>query len=260
MAVAFDAKNTADTTSNSATTLTNSNLTITAGLTNSILVAWACFGAVTLPTISQFQWDKLGTPQNLTAVPSATAAGSGGSCVIYALRAPTAGNKQLSLTWTSGASLVYLACASFQGVDQTSIAVACPNGRGGTGSSASASTGAITSAAADMVVGAFITNVAGNINSVSGTSVFIDNTGSTNDGAASRNAGAATVTLTATLSASGAWSAAGCDLLAAAAVGGSPLRRNASLDGLGASGPFFSNPLARRMLGWRKGLLIPVGA
>lgn len=47
---------------------------------------------------------------------------------------------------------------------------------------------------------------------------------------------------------------------AAGGGGGSPLRRNSSLDGLGASGPFFSNPLARRMLGWRKGLFIPVFA
>lgn len=51
------------------------------------------------------------------------------------------------------------------------------------------------------------------------------------------------------------------DALKQASGGSSPaLKRNASFDGLGASGPFFSNPLARRMLGWRKGLLIPVGA
>ena len=40
--------------------------------------------------------------------------------------------------------------------------------------------------------------------------------------------------------------------------GGSPLRRNSSLSGLGASGPFFHDPLSgRSQTGWRPSLILP---
>lgn len=250
MAAAFDAKNTANTQTNGATTLTNSNLTI-GNFANLLLIATITFPTA-LPTITQFQWDKLGTPQNLTAVTNASSSGANSSCALYALVAPTFGNKQLSITWT-GTSEATLSCLSFKGVDQTSVSVACPHGNGANGNSNSAAV-TITSASGNMVTGVFITIASGIINSTNNNNVFIDNSGTSSDAAGNYASGAASVALSAAISASGVWNAAGCDILAAGAAT-SPLRRNASLDGLGASGPFFSNPLARSVLGWRPSIV-----
>lgn len=51
------------------------------------------------------------------------------------------------------------------------------------------------------------------------------------------------------------WTLMAAALAQGTAGGGSPLRLNSSLDGLGASGPFFSNPLARSVLGWRPSIV-----
>lgn len=213
MAVAFDAKCTAQTQTNAATTLTNSNLTVGTG-SNRILIAVVTFDRV-LPTITQFQWDKLGTPQNLTAITGATATnGTTSSTVIYALLNPTSGAKQLSITWT-GTSEATLASISFTGADQTSVAVACPHGTGATGNTNSAAV-TVTSAVGNQVVGSYVTNASGTISATNNNNIFIDNAGTNVDAAANYADGAASVALNASITVVGNWSAAATDILAAA--------------------------------------------
>lgn len=65
---------------------------------------------------------------------------------------------------------------------------------------------------------------------------------------------AATTAINGTAASGGTWNMMCCTFMSTAG-GGSPLRRNSSLDGLGASGPFFSNPLARSVLGWRPSIV-----
>lgn len=214
MAVTFDAKCTADSLSNSATTITNANLTVGSG-SNRALVALLAFGAVTLPTGITVTWDSGGTNQAMTQITNATAASSAGSTVLFGLLNPTSGTKTLSASWT-GASEVTLASVSFTLVDQTSIAVAFPHGNGATGSSTTPSV-TITSATGNMTVASFQTNL-GNINSTNGNNIFIDNNGTICDSAGNYITGAASVNLTASISLSGTWIAAGTDILASSSA------------------------------------------
>jgi|SRR5882672_6429094 len=210
MAVAIDAINTGDASTLSGTTLTNTNLTVGSGA-NRILLAGILFSSA-LPTITAFQWDAAGTPQNLTLVPGTSFTSSTLSGAIYAVVAPTTGNKQLKITWT-GTKEASLGCASFTGASQAAIATSCPNGVNSTGTSATPNT-VVTSATGDMVFGIFndLTSV---FTTTTGTSVWINNTQINQNAAGAYVAGAASITLTYNSNASDTWRSAGCDILAA---------------------------------------------
>ena len=213
MAVAIDAVCTADAHTTAGTTLTNSNLTVGSGA-NRILLAGVLFGGA-LPTITAFQWDAAGTPQNLTLVPGTSFTSSTRSGAIYALVAPTAGNKQLKITWT-GTNECSLGCASYTGASQAAIATACPNGVTSSGTSAAPNI-VVTSATGDIVFGIFNDN-----NQVwtttSGNTVWTETALVVENAAGAYVAGAASVTLTYNIAASDTWSSAGCDVAQVAAA------------------------------------------
>src|SRR5208282_6159804 len=124
MAVAWQASGTtADT--NSAQTLSNSSLTVGSG-SNQILIAFIGFvGGI--PTGLTVVWDPAGANQPMTQVPGAIKADGTTDLTlgIYALIAPTSGNKTCKATWTGAGVEAHLNVASFTGANQTSVAVAC---------------------------------------------------------------------------------------------------------------------------------------
>jgi hypothetical protein len=72
MSATFDAKGTADATANGATSKDLTLLTITAGLTNSALVAQVGFSLQTVSAVS-LKWDNAGTPQSMAQIIARTA-------------------------------------------------------------------------------------------------------------------------------------------------------------------------------------------
>jgi len=226
MAVVFDAKTTTWTNSTVAT-MTVNNLTVGTGSNRAIAVLLICGSqAVSFPAGLTLTWDSGGTNQALTQISGTLAANGPSSAVaaVYGLLNPTSGNKNLVISWT-GNNEMHASAASFTGVDQTSIAVAFPNGNSHSVSTAGASpcTVTVTSATGNMTI-------AGHAQSsfvwttLSGTTIATDAVAGPNLGVASNfDNGAATVTLTA------AWASGttpnisvGCDILAAAAGGAAP--------------------------------------
>lgn len=194
MAVAFDAKATAElaqTTGASPADLTT--LTVGAGSNRALL---ACILA-TDPAIaiSSVVWDPGGAAQALTLV---TGAVNTTSRYVgwYGLVNPTSGNKTLRVTFTGGASNFVVDALSFTGVDQSGGATSFPNGAASFATGAANSTIDITSATGDMVVAAH-QNGTQAFTTLTGTSIFTNNTLNQINVAAHRDAGAATVTMTA---------------------------------------------------------------
>jgi hypothetical protein len=114
--------------------------------------------------------------------------------------------------------------ASFAGVDQTSIAVAFPNGatHSVSGAGASPCTVAITSASGNMVIATHAQNFSA-FGAISGTTLGVDNpTGPNISVASNLDNGASTVTMTAAFTGTGANLSVGCDILAFSG-GGSPM-------------------------------------
>ncbi len=225
MTVAFDAKTSTITNVNGVATLTVSNLTVGSGANRAMeILLW--FSVHPLPSGIVATWDSGGTNQAMTAVANTSSDNSvlTGSTIIYGLIAPTSGNKNLVVSWTGNAE-AHAAAISFTGVNQTSVAVAFPNGNTNvhTTSTASPTSVAITSATGNMAVAMHLQNVAV-FDSTNATTLAIDSTGPNLAIAANYDSGAATVTLTAAFSGPGVWSAAGNDVLAAgAATPGSPI-------------------------------------
>lgn len=252
MAVAIDAKSTAQTdTSVNATSATHANLTVGASLSNGALAFIGIWDIKTVSAISM-TWDNGGTNQAMSSLGTpVSTTGVNGLIALFGRINPTSGNKTLSCSWTTS-SRVSLYGISWTGVDQTSVAVAFPHYNTATATSATASV-TITSATGNAVLAAFVAQSAA-FSSPTQTELFNDQVQLNFNAGAQRAAGAANVALQYSL-ASDIWAAAGVDILAASAGGGTKLRRNASLDGLGASGPFFSNPLARSVLGWRPSIV-----
>ena len=108
--------------------------------------------------------------------------------------------------------------ASFTGVDQTSVAVACPHGNTALVTSSTTCSVTITSATGNMTAaGAYETS--GNMTATSATTLALDNTGPNAGVAGSYASGAASVVMTATISVAGRNNSFGCDILAASGVG-----------------------------------------
>jgi hypothetical protein len=131
MAVAFDAKGTADATGNGATSKDLTVLTITGALSNSALVAQVGFSLQTVASVT-LAWDNAGTPQSMTQITAANGTGTVARAELWGLIAPTSGNKTLHAAWT-GASDVYLQAASWSGVDQTGGATSFAHSTSATG-------------------------------------------------------------------------------------------------------------------------------
>ena len=218
MAVAFDAKTATATGATPGTTLTITNLTVGSG-SNRALALLIMWQSGTQPTVSACNWDDAGTPQAMTLVTSTNSANGSSSMAtaIYGLVAPTSGNKNLKISWSSASVEAHAVAISFTGVDQTNVATAFPHGvavNKTTSTASPASTGAITSATGNMVISGFGDNSATH-SGLSGTTIVVDDGGPNFGVAFSYNNGAATVTQTCNLSTSAVWAAFGCDVLAA---------------------------------------------
>jgi len=214
MAVAFDAKATADSTGTSVTTISNANLTVGAGSNRGLIAVVSWNGTVTL-SAPVAHWDTAGTNQLMTQIGSTiTNAAIDQHLALFGLVAPTSGNKNLTVSWT-GASGVYLSAIAFTGVDQTSAAVAFPHFNNAVGTTSPASV-AITSATGNETVAVFSANGAADLTTLNFTNLFgPDLTDPNGSGAANYTAGAASNTHTCTLvPTTGSWLACGCDVLA----------------------------------------------
>lgn len=126
MAVAVDATGTAKT--GVAATSTGSiaaGITVGAGA-NPILVLGIQFGGDP-GAITACNWDSGGTPQAMTQVGTLKLESDNlGSATIFALTAPTAGAKNISITWTNSVSWTF-GLISFTGADQGSVSGTCIN-------------------------------------------------------------------------------------------------------------------------------------
>lgn len=260
MTVALDAKSTAQSDSAVAqTSADHTNLTVGASLSNGALTFIAIFDTKTVSGIT-LTWDNGGTNQAMSSLGTpVSTTGSFGLVALFGRLAPTSGNKTLHAAWT-GSAQVSLYGISWTGVDQTNIATAFPHYNTNSANSATASV-VITSASGNATIAGFAAPLV-SFSAATQTELYNDQAMTNINAGGQRAAGAASVTFQYTVTGGDTWAAAGVDILAASAGGGTKLRRNASLSGLGASGPFFHDPLARRatVFGWRKGLLLPVGA
>lgn len=148
----------------------------------------------------------------------------------YGLLNPSAGNVTITASWT-GNNEMHMIAFSFCGVDQTSVAVAFPNGTAATPATGTTATVTVTSATNDKTVAMFSQNI-GNWTATNGQITnAIDNNGPNLGVAADYQNGAATVAMTGTIGSSGRWNAMGTDIKAAAAGGTTPNLR--SLLGVG---------------------------
>jgi hypothetical protein len=226
MSVSLDT-NTGYTSQPGGTTMTLSGLTVGTGSNRALAVLLSCGSQGTaLPAGLTLTWDSGGTNQALTQVPNTFVADGGLTAVaaVYGLLAPTPGNKNLVISWT-GANEMHALAASFAGVDQTSIAVAFPNGavHSVSGAGASPCTVTINSATGDMTIATHAQNFSA-FGTISGTTLGVDNpTGPNISVASNLDNGASTVTMTAAFTGTGANMSVGCDVKAAAGGGGSPM-------------------------------------
>lgn len=215
MAVTFDANATIDVTANAVTSITTSNLTVGSGANRALIAQIIWSGAVTAQTL---QWDKLGTPVTMTAIPNATVTQTV-MARLYGLVNPVSGAKQLSAAWTT-ASDVYLNQLSYTGVDQTGGATSFPGGVSASATTGTAATVNVTSATGDAVVAVCGSPVQA-IDVINNTTTFTDTAAVNMNGAGNRAAGAATVAMTYTIHASATWAVVGASIkafVAAAAI------------------------------------------
>jgi len=171
MTVSFDAQSTASTTGAAATSFSNStNLTVGSGTNRALLVCIA-WSTSTPPTGINLTWNGVALTQLIIH-----SASSGSTAAIYGLLNPASGANTLAGSWT-GARDFYVDGISFNGVDQTSTAVAfLTNFATGTSINAGLITNTPIGDGLLLLVG-----VAANIANMTsgttpGTQVFLDNT------------------------------------------------------------------------------------
>src|SRR6266704_1130979 len=116
MAVAFDAKATANTVTTSAvTTVSNANLTVGSGANRALLAVVSWLNTGSAPTSLSAHWDTAGTNQLMTQIGSTISNGDA-KAALFGLLAPTSGNKNFTLTWTNVLD-VDVDLIAFTGVD-----------------------------------------------------------------------------------------------------------------------------------------------
>lgn len=199
------------------TTLTVSNLTVGSG-SNRALLAMASFEQSAVPAGLTAVWDSGGTNQSMTPVPNTNTGTNGGlssSAVFFGLLAPTSGNKSLVISWT-GALGAHAVAMSFTGVNQTSVAVAFPNGAftANNTSTASPISKVITSAIGN-IVAAYAIEQSSPWGAINGTTIASSAAGPNDAVAANYNTGAATVTPSFAFTGPGVWAIIATDILAA---------------------------------------------
>lgn len=216
MGVTFDANSPTDQTANAVVgttgfTTTGGLVTVGSGANRALVVSLN----FSLPTVASIvvTWDTGGTNQAMAVIPNATATVTGGGdAQLWGLIAPTAGNKDLKVTWV-GTSDIIVNGTSWTGVDQTGGATSFPHGTSATASASTAITLAVTSAVGNATMACVTTN--GTPSAPTQTSTYLDATPTSESGAGSRAAGAASVTHAWTVTFSN-WAEVATDLLASA--------------------------------------------
>jgi trimeric autotransporter adhesin len=216
MAVAFDAKTATWKSVNGVATMDVTNLTVGAG-SNRALLVMILFSDGVQPAGQTVTWDATGTPQPCTLIPGTQNQSGAMTCAtaLYGLINPTSGNKTLRISWTG--NLEAHACAiAFTGVDQTSVAVAFPNGATHFVNGASPATVTVNSATGDMAAACHANTFSG-WGAISGTTLATDSGTGPNLAIASNyaNGAAPNVAMTAAFTGTGTNMSAGCDILAA---------------------------------------------
>jgi hypothetical protein len=214
MAVTVDATATVATAA-AALTITNSSLTVGAGAT--ALLAMLCFDENALtPTAIACKWDNAGTPQTMTLITSRQSTNSNIFINLFGLVNPTAGNKNLTATWTGSVPSV-LGAQSYNGSISASVATAFLHANTNLGL-ASAPSLTITSAVGNMAVAcdAAVTTALLTLTATSSTNIF----GPTSFGVGTRTAqaarapGASSVVWAGTPASVSEWAIAGVDIAA----------------------------------------------
>jgi len=208
--VALDANAVTATTISSATSATNTTLTVGASATcllGFLIQETAC-------TAQTMHWDSTGTNQAMTLITSI--AGSNGWIYLFGLVNPTAGNKTLSSSWTTSCFTGVLSACSFTGSVTTSVATAFIDANT-TATAGTTVTLVLSGATGDMSVCAEANNQHGTtaFSTTSSTSLF--NITAT-QGQAAYAPSAASLTWTATVPVSSTISLAGCTVAAGAAA------------------------------------------
>lgn len=231
------------------------NLTATAALSNpamTFLFAWD----VTVTAVTA-KW----AAQTMTQIGAATDSTGLEEVQLWGfLGQPTSGNQNLTLTWTGSAAELQIFGLTWTGVTQASFAAAFThvtqtnNGSLANGATATLN---VTSASGNAVVAGFANDFQWATPTPCNQTQLWATNGVAVAACGNRAAGAASVAMTGhNNTTADNYCAIACDIVAAAAGGGSPLRRNSSLSGLGASGPFFHDPLSgKSQIGWRPSLV-----
>jgi len=168
--VVFDAQSTADSSAAAVSAINHSNITVGPSANRALVVqlVWSN-KAITNESVT---YDSGGSNQSCTLIKEANTLGTVGRAALYGLVAPTSGKLTLNATWT-GLSDVYIAAASFSGVNQTGGATTFPHSATGTTLGGSSVSVAITSAAGNAVVAVCASDV--DVSSVNNTQIFLDN-------------------------------------------------------------------------------------
>lgn len=233
MAVAIDARATADAAQTNATTLDLTTLTVGAGSNRALVIQINFAGNPGTVTVN---WDALGTPQVCAQI--ITASGTNVVARLYGLINPTSGNKTLRVTTTNLTDIAIFAIA-FTGVDQTGGVTSFPNSTSATASTANPSF-AITSAVGDWTV-SLLTDASANMSAPSQTQDYVDTSLAGCNAAGQDGTGAASVTHSWTCAANN-WVMSGTSVKAsgAAAASSSPLAAaiNTEYEWIGGEGNF----------------------
>jgi hypothetical protein len=206
--VAPDAKSSSVSRSSGATSpYTSSNLTISSTGSNYALVAWVCSTKVL--TGAALTWNGV----SMTLIGSQSDA-AGFYLYLFGLVNPASGAQTLSLSWTSGGSpQIYLAAASFTGVNQTGGTASFANFASASGTN-NAPTLTVTSATGNMVVASF-TDSNGTI---TGGTLLWNDQANYPDWSGAYASGAASVTVSSGNEGDTDWCAIGASLVAATAA------------------------------------------
>ena len=194
-----------------ATTVNYTGITV-GSVTHGALVLAVEFNLKLVSAITAV-WDAGGTNQSMTEIGhQASSATPYGLVYLFGLVAPTAGNKTLTMSWTTNSEFGMNAI-SFGNVDQTgggtSFANVVTADLTGT-----IPTVIVTSNSNDAVVGVFsLGNNVNNIGAPDNTQLMFDNAGAVGY-AANWATGAASVILSCTAGANAPYAAIGCDIVA----------------------------------------------
>ncbi len=200
MAVAFDAKVTADTTTNSGTSLNNTNLTVGSGA-NRALIATAQISNISATSLA-CTWNGVSMTLAGTPITGAVAVAA-----IFYLANPASGNNTLTFSYSGVAGNIYLGAASFTGADQVTTVSNYTTASSNGGTVTSSSTGAAVDSIANQGAGA-----------PTQTQIYNDRSGSIVNGGSSYNIGSASAVFSWTAGTNNIWAGVAVNPVSASAT------------------------------------------